>query len=149
MYENFKLEVRARHILLTSKEDAEKTLLRLETEDFANLASEISEDPGSKVSGGDLGYFARNVMVPAFEEAAYTLKIGEISEIIESDFGFHIIKVEDYHTLNGLIETGISEDEVQMFKDYIISFLSNNEFENRIVGLYEEADIQRYMENIQ
>lgn len=149
MYENFKLEVRARHILVPTEEVALATLSRLENEDFAVVASEISEDTGSKEDGGDLGYFARDVMVGEFEEAAFALGIGEVSEPVQTDYGYHIIKVEDIHTLNGLIETGITDDEIQMFKDYILSYLANEEFENQIAQLYDEADIQKYPENIQ
>lgn len=148
-YENFKLEVNASHILVTTQAVAEATLSRLETEDFATVAMEVSEDPGSKDSGGDLGYFARNVMVPEFEAAAFELGIGEMSGLIETDYGYHIIKVNDIHTLNGLIETGITEEEITMFKNYILSYLANSEFESRITELYDSADVQKYMENVQ
>ncbi|MFC1490153.1 peptidylprolyl isomerase [Candidatus Latescibacterota bacterium] len=64
-------------------------------EDFAELAKEFSQDTGSGEFGGDVGYFARGVMVPEFEEAAFSLEEGEISEIFETQFGYHIIKLED------------------------------------------------------
>jgi hypothetical protein len=64
-------------------------------EDFAALAREFSTDPGSKGEGGDLGWFGRGVMVKPFEETAFALKVGEVSEVIESPFGFHIIKLEE------------------------------------------------------
>jgi hypothetical protein len=64
-------------------------------EDFAALAREYSQDSGSAQRGGDLGYFRRGVMVPSFEEAAFHLQPGQISAIVESPFGYHIIKVED------------------------------------------------------
>jgi foldase protein PrsA len=149
MYDNFKLEVKASHILVPTEEVAMSVLSRLETEDFATVASEVSEDPGSKDSGGDLGFFARNVMIPEFEAAAFKMEIGEMSEPIQTDYGYHIIKVEDYHTLNGLMETGITEDEIEMFKNYIVSFLANDEFDTQVAQLYENADIQKYTENIQ
>ncbi len=149
LYENFKLEVRASHILVPTEEVALSVLSRLETEDFATVASEVSEDPGSKDSGGDLGFFARSVMIPEFEAVAFELEVGETSEPVQTTYGYHIIKVEDYHTLNGLMETGITEDEIEMFKNYIVSFLANDEFDNQVAQLYENADIQKYMENIQ
>ncbi len=65
-------------------------------EDFAKLAEENSADPSSKTKGGDLGYFPKGMMDPKFEEAAFTLKPGEMSELVESSHGFHIIKVEDH-----------------------------------------------------
>jgi len=61
--------------------------------DFARLAREHSQDPGSAARGGDLGYFGRGMMVKPFEDAAYALKEGEISEVVRSDFGFHIIRL--------------------------------------------------------
>lgn len=70
-------------------------------EDFAALAMELSADPGSRVQGGDLGWFGRGVMVKEFEDAAFALQKGQISPIIESPFGYHIIKTEDRRTQPG------------------------------------------------
>jgi peptidyl-prolyl cis-trans isomerase C len=100
--------VRARHILIRvdksaseedkkkAKEKAEDILKRIHAgEDFAKLASDLSDDPVSKSKGGDLGFFPRGMMVKSFEEAAFALKPGEVSGIVESPFGYHIIKVEE------------------------------------------------------
>ncbi|MCA9774373.1 MAG: SurA N-terminal domain-containing protein, partial [Myxococcales bacterium] len=97
-------QVRARHILIKISDGdeakartlAESIVKRLRAgESFEKLAEKYSEDPGSKTRGGDLGFFPRGRMVPAFEEAAFALKVGEISEPIKSDFGFHVIRVEE------------------------------------------------------
>lgn len=87
-------QVHARHILLPTMERAEEVLARLEGgEDFAFLAREYSEDISSRESGGDMGFFPRGVMPPEVEGGAFSFDVGEISEIIESPFGFHILQV--------------------------------------------------------
>lgn len=82
-----------------ARADAESVLARaLAGEEFAVLAAEFGTD-GTRLQGGDLGYFARGVMVPEFEEAAFTTEVGTVrTELVETQFGFHIIKVEDKRT---------------------------------------------------
>jgi peptidyl-prolyl cis-trans isomerase C len=101
--------IRVRHILLKAapptaseeekkavKEKAEKVLERLKNgEDFAKVAAEVSDDPGTKDKGGDLDFFPKGSMIPAFEEAAFALKPGEMSGLVETEYGFHIIKMEE------------------------------------------------------
>ena len=98
--------VKARHILLmtTNKSPAEVTAIQKKIEDilkqvkaggdFAELAKKNSEDPGSKVKGGDLDWVTRGQMVPEFEKATFDLKAGEISGVVKTQYGFHIIKAE-------------------------------------------------------
>ncbi len=89
-------QVHARHILVETAEEANNLLLQLKEglTDFAELAIEKSIGP-SAPSGGDLGFFARGQMVKEFEEAAFSLKPGEISGVVQTQFGYHIIKCED------------------------------------------------------
>jgi peptidyl-prolyl cis-trans isomerase C len=100
--------VKASHILVRVQANAdaaerEKALAKATAiladvkagKDFAALAKEHSEDPGSGGNGGDLGYFQRGQMVPPFEQAAFVLAVGQTSELVTSDFGFHIIRVTD------------------------------------------------------
>lgn len=89
-------EVNARHILVKDEAKAKEIADKLaKGGDFAALAKENSEDPGSKDNGGDLGYFGHGQMVPEFEKAAFALEKGKISAPVKSNFGFHIIKLED------------------------------------------------------
>lgn len=101
-------EIRASHILVkagadasetdkaAAKEKAQKILDRIKNnEDFATIAKAESDDPGSKAKGGDLDFFSRGMMVEEFAKAAFALKTNEVSAIVESPFGFHIIKKVD------------------------------------------------------
>jgi peptidyl-prolyl cis-trans isomerase C len=100
--------VRSRHILIKTdpsasdndkkkaREKAEDILKKIKAgEDFAKLASDVSDDTGSKPKGGELGFFPKGRMVKSFEDAAFSLKPGEVSGIVETQFGYHIIKVEE------------------------------------------------------
>ncbi|MDO9081395.1 MAG: SurA N-terminal domain-containing protein, partial [Desulfuromonadales bacterium] len=99
-------QVRAAHLLIrvpqgaTAEAQAEKRAIieslrekALQGEDFAALAKRHSEDPGSGVQGGDLGFFSRGTMVPSFETAAFALNVGAISQVVTTDFGYHLIRV--------------------------------------------------------
>lgn len=101
-------QIRARHILLQipaeateAQEDSVRALAEslreriMAGESFALLAGEYSQDPGSASDGGDLGTFSRGEMVPQFEEAAFSLSEGEVSEIVQTTFGLHLIKLEE------------------------------------------------------
>ena len=100
-------EVSARHILIQAQAGDEKASKAAEDkikaiaerlkkgEDFAKVAGEVTEDPSGKTNGGDLGYFTKDQMVPEFADVAYKMQKGQISDPVKSQFGWHIIKVED------------------------------------------------------
>lgn len=105
------VSVRARHILIRvnandpqATKDSARALAEslrkraVAGEDFAKLAEKYSEDPGSAKNGGDLGFFQRGQMVGPFEDAAFQLKPGEISDVVETPFGYHVIKLEERRT---------------------------------------------------
>jgi len=89
-------EIHARHILVSSEDDAKAIKAQLDGgADFAALAKEKSIEPGAKDSGGDLGYFTQDKMVKPFGDAAFALKVNEVSQPIQTQFGWHIIQVLD------------------------------------------------------
>ncbi len=119
--------VRASHILisfpqnadaaakLTAKTKAEAVLKEVKAgKDFAALAKEHSQDPGSAPNGGDLGFFQQGQMVPAFDQVAFKLSPGEISELVETNFGYHIIKVAEKKAA-GVIPLADVRPQVQQF----------------------------------
>ena len=90
-------EVRARHILVPTEAEANDVIKQLKGgADFAKLAEEKSKDSGSFKQGGDLGYFTKTAMVKPFADAAFSMKVGQVSDKpVKTDFGYHVIKVED------------------------------------------------------
>ncbi len=95
-------EVRARHILVPTEDEAKTVLAEIKKgtdfADFAELAKQKSKDPGAAAEGGDLGYFAKEQMVPEFAETAFKMDKGQVSDPVKTQFGWHIIKVEDKRT---------------------------------------------------
>ncbi|AWM85775.1 peptidylprolyl isomerase [Microvirga sp. 17 mud 1-3] len=129
-------EVHARHILVDNEEDAKKAAARVKGgEDFAKVAGELSKDPGSKTDGGDLGFFTKDRMVEPFAEAAFKLKPGEISDPVKSQFGWHVIKVEERRA-----KPVPSFDEM---KDQVNAYLERKAQQDLIVGLRKDAKIEK------
>lgn len=131
----FNEEVRARHILVEDRELADTLYTRaMSGESFEALAQEFSIDPGSKDLGGDLGYFPQGVMIKAFEDAAFALEIGEISEPVATNYGYHIIKLEDK------VSEVFNFDEIVLD---IIDFLKSTELQKFIDSKLDAANIER------
>jgi parvulin-like peptidyl-prolyl isomerase len=105
-------QVWARHILVDTEPEAKALYVLLKNgSDFDSLAKKYSKDTGSGLQGGDLGWFGAGMMVPEFETAAFSLPIGEISEPIQTQFGYHIVQVLDRQDLP------ISESQLQQKRD--------------------------------
>jgi len=127
-------EVHARHILVATEADAQAALKRVKAgEDFAKVAKEVSKDPGSE--GGDLGWFTKDRMVPEFADAAFKLEKGQISDPVKSQFGWHIIQVEDKRE-----KTFPPFDQV---KDQIVRYVVQKAQSDMIVKLRDSAKIER------
>lgn len=129
-------EVRARHILVDGEDDAKKVAERLKKgEDFAKIAGEVSKDPGSKAEGGDLGFFTKERMVAPFAEAAFKLQPGQISEPVKSQFGWHVIKVEERR------QKPIPAFEEM--REQIDNYLARKAQQDVILALREKAKVER------
>lgn len=129
-------QVKAQHILIQGSdaaalEKAKKIKERLNKEDFSKVAKEVSDDPGSKEKGGDLGSFARGQMVAEFSDAAFGMKIGQISDPVKTSFGYHLIKV------NGKIAAQTSSFETQKFE--VAKKLKGEQVWNEFVQKTDEA----------
>jgi peptidyl-prolyl cis-trans isomerase C len=129
-------ELRARHILVDNEDDAKKAYQRVKGgEDFAKVAGELSKDPGSKTDGGDLGFFTKDRMVEAFADAAFKMEPGQISEPVKSQFGWHVIKVEEKRN-----KPVPAFEEMQ---GQINTYLERKAQQDLIVGLRKDAKIER------
>lgn len=128
-------EVHARHILVESEDDAKKILADLKNGgDFAAIAKEKSKDPGA-AEGGDLGYFTKDQMVPEFSETAFKLEKGQLSDPVKTQFGWHIIKVEDKRSK--------PVPEFEKVKDQIETYVSRKAQAEMITKLRDTAKIER------
>jgi parvulin-like peptidyl-prolyl isomerase len=126
-------QVHARHVLLPTREEAQEVLARLQAgEDFSYLAREYSEDISSRENGGDVGFFPRGVMPPELEEIAFSMEVGETSEIVETEFGFHIVQV---------LEREEREIAVEVFEN-----LRQQTFMQWLQDRREAASIERFVE---
>ncbi|MCK9217775.1 MAG: peptidylprolyl isomerase [Firmicutes bacterium] len=134
--------IKASHILLETEDEAREILIRVNAgEDFNALAKEYSIDPSVKENNGDLGYFRHGEMVEPFEEAAFSLKPGEISNIVKSQYGFHIIKVEDKRIDN-------LEDVKDELKTVMLMEKKKTDFSIAFKELYDEAEVERFEKNL-
>jgi peptidyl-prolyl cis-trans isomerase D len=122
-------------------EKAEKVLQQVrDGGDFAALASENSDDPGSAANGGDLGFFAKGAMVPAFEEAVFALQPGEDSGLVKSQFGYHIIRLTEIKGADIPALDDVREELIAELKQYEIDDLYYDQLEQLTDNTYESPD---------
>ena len=131
-------EVRARHILVKTEDEANDIIKQLKDgADFAKLASEKSTDTGSAKQGGDLGYFQHDTMVKAFADAAFAMKPGEVSDKpVKTEYGYHIIKVEDRHMS--------SAPPLADLKGRIVAQLGQKETDELLKSLEAKAHVEKF-----
>lgn len=129
-------EVNARHILVEDEAQAKAVAERLKKgEDFAKVAAELSKDPGSGKEGGSLGWFTKDRMVPEFAEVAFKLTKGQVSDPVKSQFGWHVIKLED--------KRNKPLPEFAAVKPQIDQYLERKAQQDMIVALREKAKVER------
>ncbi|MGE0034771.1 MAG: peptidylprolyl isomerase [Xanthobacteraceae bacterium] len=128
-------EVRARHILVENEEEAKAIAEQIKGgADFATLAKEKSKDPGA-AEGGDLGFFTKDQMVPEFADVAFKMYPGQVSNPVKTQFGWHIIKLEDKRTK--------PVPEFEKVKDQIETFLTRKTQTEYVAKLRQDAKIER------
>ena len=129
-------EVRARHILVPTEDEAKAVLAEIKKgTDFAELAKQKSKDPGAAAEGGDLGYFGKEQMVPEFAETAFKMDKGQMSDPVKTQFGWHIIKVEDKRTK--------PVPEFTQVKEQVETYVVRKAQADYIHKLQEGAEIER------
>jgi peptidyl-prolyl cis-trans isomerase C len=144
-------QVRASHILISVPQGADgptKDAARKRAEgvlkqvkaggDFAALAKEHSQDPGSAINGGDLGLFQRGQMVPPFDQAAFTLKPGSTSDLVETQFGYHIIRVTEKKEAG----TVTIEEARPQLEQYLLNLNRQREMQTFVDGLKAKGKVE-------
>ncbi|PZP86931.1 MAG: peptidylprolyl isomerase [Azospirillum brasilense] len=130
-------EVRARHILVSTEAEAKDVKKKLDDgKKFEDVAREYSKDPGSAKQGGDLGYFTKDKMVKPFADAAFSMKKGAVSEPVKSQFGWHVIKVEDSRP--------VTIPTYNQVKEQLRVSLQEKKLNDYIRGLVKDAEVKVY-----
>src|SRR5699024_3024461 len=138
-YDHLKEEVKARHILVEDEETAKEVKKNLgDGEDCADLAKEYSTD-NSAEDGGDIGFFSAGQMVPDFEDAAYDMEVDEISDPVESEFGYNIIEVLDRQEVEEDVES-IEDNEKEIRDNIVQSRIDPEEAQERIQSILDDAE---------
>jgi len=148
-YDRMNKEIEARHILVEDEETAKDIKKKLDDgEDFNDLAKENSTDEGSAEQGGEIGFFTVGSMVPEFEDAAYEMEKGDISDPVQSEFGYHIIEVLDIKESDE--DIGSFEENEDEIHDMIAERKVDQEAAmEKIDKLIEDADIKINIEDLE
>ena len=133
-------QIHARHILVDTKEQADAALVRLKKgETFEALAKELSKDTASKDKGGDLGWFPKGAMVKAFEDAAFALKLNEVSAPIQSQFGYHIIQLLEGPQVRPLDAATLTQQQNAALTNWLSDQRDQHRKDGKLVSYYTPA----------
>ncbi len=143
------VKVEAQHILVETLDEANGVIKRLNAgEAFEDLAKELSKDPGSGANGGSVGEFARGVMVKPFEEAAFGMEVGDVSEPVETQFGFHVIKLNKKISIADLKDAEDGAAQLEQIKNQKAEAKFAEEIEKAISELRQSHTVNEYPDNI-
>ncbi|MGM0941165.1 MAG: peptidylprolyl isomerase [Bacillota bacterium] len=142
LYERKNTEIKAQHILVEDEKTAKEVKKKVDDGgDFAKLAKEYSTDTGSAEQGGDLGYFSSGQMVPEFEDAAYSMKKGEVSDPVKTQHGYHIIKVNDIRDKEENIgKYGDVKEDLR--RELLSQKMDATKAQEKIDNILKDADIE-------
>lgn len=146
--------VRASHILIRTpegadekvkaekKKEAEAALARVKKgEDFAAVSTDVSDDPGSAAQGGDLGFFGKGQMVPEFDKVAFSTKTGDMSNVFETPYGYHFLKVTDKKSAG----TVSLEEATPQIKDFLINSERAKELQKFLENMEKDSDVKYHL----
>lgn len=137
-----KEEIKVSHILVDSEEKAKEAKKKLSKgSKFGDLAKQLSKDEGTKANGGELGYIMSGTLVPEFENKAFSMKVGEISDPVKTQFGWHIIKVTDKRAA----QVPSKDDAMPM----IVNKLNREVVEKFFNDLSTKADVKLNLPNVE
>lgn len=149
LYASYVVSVKASHILVSDLELASDIKAQIDGGSaFEDLVAEYSEDVGSISDGGSLGYFSRGDMSAEFESVAFSMSVGEISQPVETQYGFHIIKLEDSKTIDDMIEAGEAEEKIDSYKNTVKALLFDQYNEKKVNALESEGDVVTFLEKV-
>lgn len=149
LYDQYAVKVKVRHILVDDPVLALEIKQQLdEGSDFAELVSEHSKDTGSVPSGGSIGFIPRGTMIGEFENTAFALEVGQISEPVQTVYGYHIIQSEAVQTVNDLIANGEDESNIEAYKNEIKEMLYSLYYSITLSEVEAKANVETFFEKV-